>query len=78
MKINSAGPRGEYPFLETYVYNAYSFSLSNSINAFIATKTCREANLCGASTNVSINMPGGVPFPNPEVGLQLFFKCMIK
>jgi hypothetical protein len=71
MKINSAGPMGEFPFLDTYVYNAYSFAVSNSVNAFIATKTCREVNLCDASTNVTINMRGAVRFPNPEVGISI-------
>ena len=71
MKTNtggdSQGSGSGQPFLDQYAWNANSFAVSNAVNSFIATQTCRNSLLCEDNKNLTVRMAGGVPFPSPEV-----------
>ena len=80
VKTNIEGDDGQgnggMPFLDQYMYNSQSFVLTNIINSFVATETCRSAGVCETNTNITMNMQGAVPFPNPEVSSQGFWAAV--
>ena len=52
-------------FLGNYV-NAGSLTLTNAINSFIGTQTCRLSDVCTDNEDVKLWMYGGAQFPNPK------------
>eukprot|EP01041_Mallomonas_annulata_P008266 gene8266-17008_t len=63
------------PYVETYAEVGY-FTLTDLINSFIATSTCKKSSKCSNNEIVTINTPSVVEFPNPPVKTINFWKDM--
>jgi hypothetical protein len=73
---NDGMGNGGMPFLDLYTYSSFSFSLTNVVNSYIATKTCRVSGVCESNANITLTMQAGVPFPNPEVTSTGFWSAV--
>jgi len=55
-----------YPYVKSYNIYGY-FTLTDTVNSYIATKSCQQATKCTSIDSVSLRMLGPVDFPSPQV-----------
>lgn len=62
---NEAGTSDGLPYLEAYLQTG-QMTLSDLVNSFIASSTCRKTNQCSGGETFAVNTLGGTQFPSPS------------